>query len=124
VKPIRDGDERGCHSTTSRQLFCLPAGGILIDTPGMRELQLWDAAGAVRETFEEIEALAAGCHFTNCRHQDEPRCAVKAAVANGQVSAERLASYQKLQEELTGLAKQQDERAELDEKRRGKLRRR
>ena len=119
-----ESDSRGRHTTTHRELVMLPGGGLIIDTPGMRELQLWDAAGAVRETFEEIEALAAGCHFTDCRHRDEPRCAVKAAIADGQVSAERLESYLKLQDELTGLAKQQDERAELDEKRRGKPRRR
>ncbi len=124
TREVRESDSRGRHTTTHRELVMLPEGGLIIDTPGMRELQLWDAAGAVRETFEEIEALAAGCHFTDCRHRDEPRCAVKAAVADGQVSAERLESYLKLQDELIGLAKQQDERAELDEKRRGKPRRR
>ncbi len=124
TREVRESDSRGRHTTTHRELVMLPEGGLIIDTPGMRELQLWDAAGAVRETFEEIEVLAGGCHFSNCRHRDEPRCAVKAAVAQGQVSGGRLESYLKLQEELTGLAKQQDERAELDEKRRGKPRRR
>ena len=77
----------------------------------MRELQLWDAADAVRETFDDIEAFAAGCHFTNCRHRDEPRCAVKAAVGEGTLPAERLDSYVKLQDELAMLARQQEERA-------------
>jgi ribosome biogenesis GTPase len=77
----------------------------------MRELQLWDAADAVRETFDDIEAVAAGCHFTDCRHRDEPRCAVKAAVAEGKLRADRLESYVKLQDELAELARQQEERA-------------
>ena len=89
----------------------LPDGGLIIDTPGMRELQLWDAAEAVRETFEDIEAVAADCHFTDCRHRDEPRCAVKAAVAEGKLPADRLESYLKLQDELTELARLQEERA-------------
>ena len=88
----------------------VPGGGLIIDTPGMRELQLWDAADAVRETFDEIAALAAGCHFTDCRHRDEPRCAVKAAVEDGRLEAERLESYGKLQTELADLTRQREER--------------
>ena len=99
----------------------LPGGGLIIDTPGMRELQLWDASEAVRETFDDIEALGRHCHFTDCRHRDEPRCAVKSAVAAGRLAADRLESYVKLQEELTFLAQQQDERALLERKRQGKL---
>jgi ribosome biogenesis GTPase len=124
TREVRESDSRGRHTTTHRELVVLPDGGLIIDTPGMRELQLWDAAAAVGETFGEIEALAAGCQFGNCRHRDEPRCAVKAAIAAGQVTAARLESYLKLQDELKGLAKQQDERAELDEKRRSRSRRR
>jgi ribosome biogenesis GTPase len=84
---------------------------LIIDTPGMRELQLWDASDAVRETFEDIEALAAGCHFADCRHREEPRCAVKAAVAAGKLRGDRVESYLKLQDELAKLARQQEERA-------------
>jgi ribosome biogenesis GTPase len=124
TREVRGSDSRGRHTTTHRELVLLPGGGLIIDTPGMRELQLWDAAGAVRETFDEIETLAGDCQFTNCRHRDEPRCAVKAAVEDGRVSPERLDSYLKLQDELAQLVKQQDERAELEDKRRGKLRRR
>jgi ribosome biogenesis GTPase len=98
----------------------LPGGGLIIDTPGMRELQLWDVADAVRETFDDIESVAASCHFTNCRHREEPRCAVKEALAAGTVPAERLESYLKLQEELAHLAQQQDVKAQLEEKRRGR----
>jgi len=108
---VRASDSRGRHTTMHRELVVLPGGGLIIDTPGMRELQLWDASDSVRETFDEIEALAPGCYFSDCRHRDEPRCAVKAAVAEGQVSADRLESYIKVQEELAGLARQQEERA-------------
>jgi ribosome biogenesis GTPase len=111
TREVRASDSRGRHTTTHRELVMLPGGGLIIDTPGMRELQLWDAADAVRETFDDIDALAAGCHFTNCRHRDEPRCAVKAAVAEGTLLAERLDSYVKLQDELATLARQQEERA-------------
>jgi ribosome biogenesis GTPase len=110
TREVRASDSRGRHTTTHRELVMLPGGGLIIDTPGMRELQLWDAGDAVRETFDEIEALAGQCHFTNCRHRDEPRCAVKAAVAEGKVPAERLDSYVKLQDELATLARQQEER--------------
>jgi ribosome biogenesis GTPase len=87
----------------------------------MRELQLWDASEGVRDTFADIEALAGDCHFTDCRHRDEPRCAVKTATDEGRLPAERLASYLKLQDELAYLARQQDERAQIEEKRRGKI---
>jgi ribosome biogenesis GTPase len=121
TREVREADSKGRHTTTHRELVALPGGGLMIDTPGMRELQLWDAAESVRETFDEIEALAPGCHFTDCRHRDEPRCAVKAAVDEGRVAAERLASYLKLQDELAYLARQQDERAQLEEKRKSKV---
>lgn len=111
TQEVRPADSRGRHTTTHRELVALPDGGFIIDTPGMRELQLWDAADSVRETFEEIEALAAGCHFADCRHRDEPRCAVKAAVAEGRIAADRLESYLKVQNELADLARQQEERA-------------
>jgi ribosome biogenesis GTPase len=121
TRAVRAADSKGRHTTTNRELVVLPNGGLLIDTPGMRELQLWDVGGAVRETFEDIEELAATCHFTDCAHRDEPRCAVKAAVDTGRLAADRLASYLKLQDELAFLGRQQDERALLEAKRRGKL---
>lgn len=121
TREVREADSRGRHTTTHRELVTLPNGGLIIDTPGMRELQLWDVGEAVRQTFDDIEVLAAHCHFTDCRHRDEPRCAVKAAVADGRLAPERLESYLKLQDELAHLARQQDERAQLDEKRRSKI---
>jgi ribosome biogenesis GTPase len=121
TREVRAADSKGRHTTTHRELVMLPDGGLLIDTPGMRELQLWDSAEGIRETFEDVEALAAGCRFGNCRHRDEPRCAVKAAVGAGELSASRFASYLRLQEELALLARHQDERAEIEEKRRGRI---
>jgi ribosome biogenesis GTPase len=120
TREVRTTDAKGRHTTIHRELVMLPNGGLIIDTPGMRELQLWDVGEAVRETFDDIEALAGGCRFTDCRHRDEPGCAVKEAVAAGQLERSRLESYLRLQEELATLARQQDERAELDEKRRSK----
>jgi ribosome biogenesis GTPase len=121
TREVRDADSKGRHTTTHRELVALPGGGLMIDTPGMRELQLWDASGSVRGTFDDIEALAGSCHFTDCRHRDEPRCAVKGAVDEGRIEPDRLASYLKLQDELAYLARQQDERAQIEEKRKGKI---
>jgi ribosome biogenesis GTPase len=121
TREVRDADSRGRHTTTHRELVVLPNGGLIIDTPGMRELQLWDVNEAVRETFDDVETLARGCHFTDCRHRDEPRCAVKAAVAEGVLAADRLQSYLKLKDELSHLARQQDERAQLEDKRRARV---
>jgi ribosome biogenesis GTPase / thiamine phosphate phosphatase len=121
TREVRSTDSKGRHTTIHRELVVLPNGGLIIDTPGMRELQLWDVGEAVRETFEDIEAIGAACHFTDCRHRGEPRCAVKDAVADGRLDAERLESYLGLQDELAFLARQQDERAQLDEKRRARV---
>ena len=121
TRDVRASDSTGRHTTSHRELVFLPNGGFIIDTPGMRELQLWDVGEAVSETFDDIEALAAGCRFSDCRHRDEPRCAVKAAAADGRLAPGRLESYLKLQGELAYLARQQDERAQLEAKRQAKI---
>ena len=121
TRDVREWDSKGRHTTTHRELVVLPNGGLIIDTPGMREVQLWDVGGAVRETFDEIEALAEACQFSDCRHRDEPRCAVKAAVAEGRLRPDRLEGYLKLQDELQVLARQRDERALLEHKRQSKI---
>jgi len=95
----RASDERGRHTTTHRQLFILPNGGILLDTPGMREMQFWDSEQGLAKTFEEIDALAPSCRFKDCAHDAEPGCAVKAAVEAGTLGADRLASWAKLKRE-------------------------
>ena len=121
TREVRESDQKGRHTTTNRELVALPNGGLIIDSPGMREVQLWDAGGGVRETFDEIESFAAGCQFTDCRHRDEPRCAVKAAVATGRLRPDRLEGYLKLQDELLALARQKDERALLEQKRQSRI---
>lgn len=117
---VRPSDQRGRHTTRHRQLVVLPGGGLLIDTPGMRELQLWTAPDATESSFEDVDALAEGCHFSDCRHRSEPRCAVRAAVEDGRLDAARLESFHKLQEEARSLQSRQDVRERLVERARSK----
>ena len=112
---VREWDSRGRHTTTHRELVPLPAGAILIDTPGMRVLQLWSDDGALGATFPEVDALAAQCRFGDCQHESEPGCAVRAAEAAGTLESERLASWRKLQRELRWLAGKQDQRIRLEQ---------
>jgi ribosome biogenesis GTPase len=97
---VRVADDRGRHTTTRRELVRLPGGGLLIDTPGMRELQLNEAGDGLLAAFDDIEELAKGCEFGDCGHGPEPVCAVRDAVADGRLSAERLESFHKLVREL------------------------
>lgn len=92
-------DDKGRHTTTHREMLFLPNGAMVIDTPGMRELGMWDSAGGVEQTFQDIEELARHCRFSNCSHQNEPGCAIQAALRSGELTAERLTSYQKLMQE-------------------------
>jgi ribosome biogenesis GTPase len=102
------GDGRGRHTTTHRELVPLPGGGVLIDSPGLREVGLWTGDDGVARTFPEIAALVDRCRFADCSHRREPGCAVLAAVADGRVSEERLASWRKLRRELDRLAARDD----------------
>ena len=121
TREVREHDSRGRHTTRHRHLIVLTGGrGLLVDTPGMRELQLWAHEDSARETFDDIVELAATCHFTNCRHLGEPRCAVKQAVEEGTVTAERLASYQKLRDELDTLEQRKSVRDQINIKRKFK----
>ncbi|MGB8475740.1 MAG: ribosome small subunit-dependent GTPase A [Candidatus Acidiferrum sp.] len=97
--PVRASDSRGRHTTTSRELFLLPGGAMIIDTPGLRELQLWNAADGLPQTFAEVDKLASQCRFSDCRHRNEPGCAVQTALASGILEAGRLESWRKLQRE-------------------------
>ena len=108
TQAVRDGDDRGRHTTTTRQLLPVPSGGVLIDTPGMRELQLWDAADGIGRTFGAIQELAARCKFRDCKHAGEPGCAVRAAVAAEALDAERVESFHKLEREEQFLEAKQD----------------
>ncbi len=112
TRSIREGDARGRHTTTHRELICLPSGALILDTPGMRELALWDAeagvAAAFAETTAEVDLLAQACRFRDCAHDKEPGCAVHAAVANGILDPERWRSFQKLQRELAHTVRKED----------------
>ena len=114
VQPVRRGDRRGRHTTTARELVPLPGGGLLLDTPGMRELQLWDAEEGFDTTFADVEGLAAQCRFADCSHEREPGCAIKRALTEGSLDEHRYASYQKLQRELQALAVRQDKRLQAE----------
>lgn len=120
TRDVRESDSRGRHTSTARQLVLLPDSGILIDTPGMREIQLWDTGEALTGAFADIEALADSCRFRDCRHRQEPDCAARAAVDRGDLPPGRLESYRKLQDEQAYHARQTDQRAQIDEKRRWK----
>jgi ribosome biogenesis GTPase / thiamine phosphate phosphatase len=113
------GDSRGRHTTTSRRLFAMPSGGVLIDTPGIRELHLWEAGG-LEDAFGEISRLATGCRFSDCRHQTEPGCAVREAVRNGDIDEERLANFDKLKRELDYLDRRHDPAALAEQRKRWK----
>jgi len=121
TQAIRASDDRGRHTTTTRQLLLLPRGGVVIDTPGMRELQLWEASDGIDQTFADIQELAAHCHFRDCRHRTEPGCAVRAAVQADTLDAQRLESFHKLEKEERFLEAKQD--AAVRSKRTKELRR-
>jgi len=111
-------DGRGRHTTTHRELVALPGGGCLIDTPGMRELVLWDAEEGLDRAFEDVDDLARQCRFNDCRHGTEPGCAVREAIATGALDAARLESYRHLQRELRYLEIRHDARARSEERKR------
>jgi ribosome biogenesis GTPase / thiamine phosphate phosphatase len=117
---VRPWDARGRHTSVHRQLVVRDGGGLVIDTPGMRELQLWDTEG-VSDAFTDIAQLAAGCRFRDCQHDREPGCAVKVAVEAGELEAPRYASFLKLQQEQRVVARLRDERAQADAKRGEKI---
>jgi ribosome biogenesis GTPase len=112
-------DSRGRHTTTSRRLFPLPAGGVLIDTPGIRELHLWDSGG-LENAFEDISRLAAECRFSDCRHETEPGCAVREAIAKGNLDEKRVSNLRKLKRELDYLNRRHDPSALSEQRKRWK----
>jgi len=111
TQPVRESDSRGRHTTTARELLRLPTGALIIDTPGLRELQLWDAADGVAESFADIEQLASECRFRDCRHNNEPGCAVLAAIASGVLDRARWENRRKLEREQEFLRRKMDPEA-------------
>lgn len=112
---------QGRHTTSHRQLLKVPGGGLIIDTPGLREIQLWAGAEALADVFVDIENLARGCRFTNCGHDAEPGCAVHVALEDGTLDPGRLASYRKVQRELRAIAVKADVRLQIEERRKWKV---
>lgn len=100
VSDIREEDSRGRHTTTHREMLLLPNGSIVIDTPGMRELGMWEVSEGLNEAFVDVEKFIGKCKFSDCRHETEPGCAVKAAIKNGELSLERWESYLKIIREV------------------------
>ena len=116
TREVRVGDSRGRHTTSHRELFVLPGGSLLIDNPGVREIQLFGSEESLERAFEDVAAHAAECRFSDCTHRSEPGCAVLAAVAGGALSEERLESFRALQKELRYLQVRQDESAQRIQK--------
>jgi ribosome biogenesis GTPase len=116
VQPVRESDSRGRHATTSRQLFILPGGALLMDTPGLREMQLWEAEEGVVQVFADIDALAGQCRFGDCRHEGEPGCAVQAALEKGTLDPARLENRRKLMREQEFLRRKIDPEARQQQK--------
>jgi ribosome biogenesis GTPase / thiamine phosphate phosphatase len=120
VQEIREDDDKGRHTTTHRELILLGNGCVLIDTPGMRELQLWESSEGLAETFSDIDELATLCRFRDCRHEDEPGCKVMESIEEGTLTPERLTSYNKLLKELAYIERKADKRAQTEDQKKWK----
>jgi len=120
TRNIHASSGQGRHMTSHRQLIQLPAGGMIIDTPGLREAQLWEGEDALGSVFEDVEELALRCRFHDCSHATEPGCAIKAALADGTLDPGRFRSYRKLKRELRSIAARSDARLQADERRKWK----
>jgi ribosome biogenesis GTPase len=118
IAGVREDDSKGRHTTTRRELIPLPDGALLLDTPGMRAVELWDDGSGLASAFDDVAKLAAECRFADCRHETEPGCAVRRAVASGELAAERLASHRKLARELHAAAVRADPAARKAERKR------
>lgn len=121
TSPVRDDDDKGRHTTVRRELVVLSGGGVVIDTPGMREIGLWDTSAGLDEAFDDVSAFAAACKFTNCKHEKEPGCAVRRAIEEGVLPADRVASYKNLQKENERLETLSDARARGEANRKARV---
>jgi ribosome biogenesis GTPase / thiamine phosphate phosphatase len=118
---VRGGDAKGRHTTVSRDLLLVPGGGVLIDTPGLRSLGIWDSGEGISRTFADLEELAGDCRFRDCAHEAEPGCAVRAAVESGALDADRLDRYRALQREAEALEARRDPAARRERERRWRI---
>jgi len=112
--------DKGRHTTSHRELIVLPTGGLIIDTPGMRELQMWEGSEGVTETFQDIEKFMGKCKFSDCKHATEPGCAIKTAIKSGEINEDRYNSYLKLQREVSYFERRQNKKTALEEKKKWK----
>lgn len=117
TQAIREDDARGRHTTTHRELVLLPGGALVLDTPGMREMGLWEAGEGMSAAFADVEALVAHCRFHDCQHQSEPGCAIIAALETGELDAGRWKAYGKLLREITFQDNKDDPRAQAEGRR-------
>ena len=117
VGEVRESDRRGRHTTTYREILPLPGGALILDNPGLREIQLWGDGESLDEVFPDLEELARQCRFRDCRHGQEPGCAVQAAIARGDLDERRLEHYRQLSGELKELADRQTRRTRILEQR-------
>jgi ribosome biogenesis GTPase len=120
VNEITDYKDKGVHTTTRRELVLLPEGGMIIDTPGLRELQLWEGSEGLTDVFSEIEAIAEDCRFKDCTHTTEPGCAVRIAYEEGKLDEDRMKSYRKMQREINYFERRQNESLILAERKKWK----
>ncbi|MFI5144942.1 MAG: ribosome small subunit-dependent GTPase A [Ignavibacteria bacterium] len=120
VKEIMNYKDKGVHTTVRRELIILPNGGLIIDTPGMRELQMWEGSDGIGAAFEDIEELIKKCKFTDCKHESEPGCAINEALDNGTLDEDRYYSYLKLKREIGYFERKHNQKAMLAEKKRWK----
>jgi ribosome biogenesis GTPase / thiamine phosphate phosphatase len=120
TQQVRADDQRGRHTTTVRELLPTPSGALLIDSPGMRAVGMWDAEEGIEHAFADIDALAAACRFSDCRHTTEPGCAVQAAIDDGSLDARRLSNRRKLERELAALERRRAPAGRADQRRAGK----
>ncbi len=118
---VRESDSRGRHTTTHRELFELPGGALLVDTPGIRALEVLGADEGVDVAFDDVVDIAATCRFSDCGHAGEPGCAVRAALADGRLTEERLASHRKMEREIARAAREGDPRARAEHRRTWKI---
>ncbi|MBN1779691.1 ribosome small subunit-dependent GTPase A [bacterium] len=121
VREVRENDQRGRHTTTHRELFILESGAMIVDTPGLRELQLWGGEDMLGDVFRDIEAHASSCRFSDCSHDQEPGCAVKAAVEDGKIQTSQYESYLKLKKELKYLDARQNEFSRRETRRQARI---
>lgn len=121
TQEIRESDSKGRHTTTYRSLFAVPSGGLIIDTPGVRELQLWDLDGDAEEVFDEIVEVSSQCRFADCTHRNEPGCRVREMVEQGMIEPHRYESYLKIHEEKANQSRRQDRTKVLEKKQKAKV---